>query len=378
MSKARKVKVASKASKPARPSPKRPAIHKVTKKKAPARPEPRHEAASPPPKVAPSPPGGGRPGIARLAAMAAAAADADEPEVQVRSKPTAPAPKGGVQWEDYEDDEDEATAPKTPAAPSAPLHPTPAPAKTRQEVEDGVQLVARTASKFSLADIEALRSAIKVKGAVNVVDGVNLDELKFDAEGLIPVIAQDRRTGAVLTLGWGNKETLGDTLRSKQVSYFDRTRQKAVVHGEGTNHHQRFVKLQADCDKDSVLLTVEQEGPACHLDTGTCFGDSRALPLAGYLGELDATLAARGKAKEGHDGKLLGEPIEALRAFVGSANTISKALQGKDAAGIETAAADLLRTLLVACRARGIGLEKIVTDLYARAAAEQLKGQKSG
>ncbi|MEK6985747.1 MAG: phosphoribosyl-AMP cyclohydrolase [Candidatus Thermoplasmatota archaeon] len=353
MSKARKVKVAAKAAKP-KPAPARPAVRRLAR------------STKAEPKAADKAPA--RAGIARLAALAAAEAGSDEPEIQVRSKSAAPAPKGGVAWEDFEDDED-AAPPAAVRQPPQPVLVTP----TKPVVEEGVQLVARGPSKFSMADIEALRAAIKVKGATNIIDGVNLDELKFDGEGLIPVVAQDRRTGAVLTIGWGSKETLGDTLRTKQVTLFDRVRQKAAAHSEGSGRHQRLVKLLVDCDKDAVLLTVEQEGPACNRDTGTCFTDGRNLPLSGFLGELEAGLLAQAKAKEGPDAKLLAEPIEALRQFVGTANTISKALQGKEQGAIEQAAADLLRALLVACRARGVSLERIVTDLYARQVSEKLK-----
>jgi phosphoribosyl-ATP pyrophosphohydrolase/phosphoribosyl-AMP cyclohydrolase len=382
MSKARKVKVASKgkAAKPAA----RPAIHKVGKKAKPEKakePEPRHEPRPEPGKM-PAPPKGAA--LARLAAMAAAAASDDEPEVEVKSKSAAPAPKGGVQWEDLEDDDEgEAPAPPAKAGGHAPAHASHAPPAAaghppavpapKPSLDDGIQLVARTASKFSLADIEALRAAVKIKGATNVVDGVNLEELKYDGEGLIPVVLQDRRTGAVLTVTWANKETLADTLQTKKVSTFDRVRQKSVQLDDA-GRHQHLHKLLVDCEKDSVLLLIEQEGPACHRDTASCFAEGRTLPVASYLGELDGTLAAKAKSPDGSvEAKQLAEPIEALRAFVGACNSVSKTLQGEaSGAKLEIEAATVLQSLLVACRARGVGLERLVTDLYARHVAEKL------
>ena len=165
-------------------------------------------------------------------------------------------------------------------------------------------------------------------------------------------------------------------MRTKQVRTFDRVRQKVIVAGDTPGHQQRLHKLLMDCDKDAVLLIVDQEGPACTTkDCATCFTEGRTMPVATYLGELDATIAAKAKAKDGsEEAKLVAEPIEALRKLVGAANSLSKTLQtGTGGSKLEIDAATLVQALLIACRSRGVGLERVVTDLYARHVAEQMK-----
>ena len=330
---------------------------------------------------------------ARLAAMAAASAELEE--VPEPTKTKAP-PAGGVQWKDLEaEDHDEASHaaghPAHPAPPSTgPAAPGPrrgtqieiddepkmaAPPSKSAAVDDGVEVVAKSASKFSMADLEVLRAAIKVKGSGTVVDGINLDELKYDAEGLVPVVAQDRRTGAVLQLGWGSKETLEQSMRSKQMVYWSREHGKAMEKGEGSGHAQRLVQMRVDCDKDSMLALVDQEGPACHLDHGTCWTDGRHLPVATFLGDLDRQIQEEAKhPKAGSEiQKLMAEPLAALKAFVEDANDVTRALQGKTGSNpVEQEAADTFYHLLVACRMKGIGLDQIVTDLFARQIAADM------
>jgi phosphoribosyl-AMP cyclohydrolase / phosphoribosyl-ATP pyrophosphohydrolase len=296
-----------------------------------------------------------------------------------------------VAWKDLEDDEEPAKPAAAPA-PVAPANggqprkgtvievddepPTMAPAKAKAAaVEEGVEVVAKGPSKFSLADLEVLKAAIKVKGAGVVIEGINLDELKYDAEGLVPIVAQDRRTGAVLQLGWGNKETLESSLRTKQMSYWSREHGKAIGKGEGSGHPQRLVQMRVDCDKDALLALVDQDGPACHLDKGTCWTDGRTPPVATFLGELDRQVQAEAKApKPGSDvAKLLSEPLGALKAFVEDANTVTRSLQGKQGAkAVEHGAADALYHLIVAMRAKGVGFDKVVTELFARQLAEEM------
>jgi phosphoribosyl-ATP pyrophosphohydrolase/phosphoribosyl-AMP cyclohydrolase len=241
---------------------------------------------------------------------------------------------------------------------------------------DGVQVLSQGGGKFSMADIEALRAAIKIKGAGTTVEGINFDEIKWDADGLVPVVAQDRRTGAVLMLSWSNRDTLESSLKTKQMSYFDRARGKVISKTEGTGRAQRLVTLALDCDKDAILATVEQDGPACHRDTGTCWVEGRAQPLASFVGELDRIVAkyAKDPKPHSHTSKLLGEPIEALRKLVEKANDTVRTIQGKSTKEpLEHEAADLLYHLLVACRTKGVGLERIVNDLYAQHLADQVK-----
>lgn len=355
------------------PEPKKSAVHKFAGKKG-------DETAEATPHAADAVgPAAAKPLSARLAAMAAASAEmVDEPEVEFKSKSSAAAPKGGVEWQDFEDDE----APAKPAQKTAPVESdailTAPAAGPPKEVDPGVQVVAKGASKFSAADLEMLRASIKVKGSGAVIEGINLDELKWDGEGLLPVIAQDRRTGAVLMLAHTNRETLEASIRTKQMTYWNRNHGKVVTQGQESGHVQRLVHLAVDCDKDSILALVEQDGPACHRDTGTCWTEDRAPPVASFVGELDRIIKER--AKNPADGSktsaLLAEPIEALRAFVEQANELTKIVQGKSKGSLEAGAADLIYNLLVTIRTKGVGLSDIVNELQAQHMAMELKKGK--
>lgn len=93
----------------------------------------------------------------------------------------------------------------------------------------------------------------------------------FNAEGLVPVIAQDASTGAVLMLAWMNRETLELTLESGEITYWSRSRKEIWRKGATSGHTQRLVEALVDCDGDTLLMKVEQTGPACHTGAQTCF-----------------------------------------------------------------------------------------------------------
>jgi len=95
--------------------------------------------------------------------------------------------------------------------------------------------------------------------------------LKYDANGLIPCIAQDAASGEVLMFAWMNAESVARTLDSGRVTYWSRSRQAFWVKGESSGHLQRLVELRIDCDRDCLLALVSQDGPACHTNRRTCF-----------------------------------------------------------------------------------------------------------
>jgi phosphoribosyl-ATP pyrophosphohydrolase/phosphoribosyl-AMP cyclohydrolase len=407
MSKARKVKAKPKA--PARKAahkPKRPVVVKRRMKGGDATPRedpPAQAAASaralaaahdeapavtrpPAPAAPPAGPGGG---LSRLQRMMAASADNDA-GLEVKSKSSA-AP---------DEVDGEVRRPAAAAQPpaSAPAHAPPAhaPPKGRTVVldddadsgddgfvvaggnakgkaqatgDDGLQVVAKGPAKFSMEDMEALRKAIVIKGSGLVVAGINLDELKYNEEGLLPVVTQDRATGAVLMQAWANKESLQKSLTSNEMTYWSRQRNKLWTKGEESGHTQKLVHLKVDCDKDAVLAVVEQTGPACHRDTGTCFVDDRSVPVAGFLGELDRLVAERAKERpEGsYTTKLLEDPSLAAGKVVEEAKEVALVLKGKpNPDTLQHEAADLLFHLLVACRGKGVGLREVVAELLAR------------
>ena len=95
--------------------------------------------------------------------------------------------------------------------------------------------------------------------------------LRYDANGLIPAIAQDAANGDVLMMAWMNAESLARTLETGRVTYWSRSRQSFWVKGETSGHVQKLVEMRVDCDRDCLLLLVEQVGPACHTNRRSCF-----------------------------------------------------------------------------------------------------------
>jgi phosphoribosyl-AMP cyclohydrolase len=95
--------------------------------------------------------------------------------------------------------------------------------------------------------------------------------LKYDANGLVPAIAQEEGTGEVLMMAWMTEAALRATLDTGRVTYWSRSRQAFWVKGETSGHVQELVDLRVDCDRDCLLLVVRQSGPACHTNRRTCF-----------------------------------------------------------------------------------------------------------
>ncbi len=100
--------------------------------------------------------------------------------------------------------------------------------------------------------------------------------LKFDTAGLIPAIAQQHDTGEVLMVAWMSAESVRETLTTGRVCYWSRSRQALWRKGETSGHVQRLVEMRIDCDSDTLLVLVDQSGPACHTNRRNCFYTSVA------------------------------------------------------------------------------------------------------
>src|SRR6056297_389611 len=113
--------------------------------------------------------------------------------------------------------------------------------------------------------------------------------LTYDANGLIPAIAQEAGTGEVLMMAWMNAEAVARTLETGRVTYWSRSRQAFWIKGETSGHTQDLVEMRVDCDRDCLLLLIRQTGPACHTNRRSCFytalrGDEEVeimAPMAG-------------------------------------------------------------------------------------------------
>ncbi|TCC49916.1 phosphoribosyl-AMP cyclohydrolase [Kribbella capetownensis] len=100
---------------------------------------------------------------------------------------------------------------------------------------------------------------------------MSIDELTFDAAGLIPAVVQQYDTREVLMVGWMNAEAVRRTAETGRSTFWSRSRQQYWVKGETSGHRQHVKQILVDCDADTLLVLVDQEGPACHTGTRSCF-----------------------------------------------------------------------------------------------------------
>ena len=97
------------------------------------------------------------------------------------------------------------------------------------------------------------------------------EKLKFDANGLIPAIIQEQKTGRVVMMAWMNRASLEDTIKTGKTHFWSRSRQKYWMKGEESGNTQTVMDIAFDCDGDTLLIQVEQKGPACHEGYNSCF-----------------------------------------------------------------------------------------------------------
>lgn len=120
-----------------------------------------------------------------------------------------------------------------------------------------------------------MKAQFKAWESLKKDDTIAIDEflsnLQFNADGLIPTIAQQHDSKQVLMMAWMNRESLQITLQSKHVCYYSRSRQTLWKKGESSGHIQTLISLSADCDGDTLLLQVDQKGAACHTHREHCF-----------------------------------------------------------------------------------------------------------
>jgi phosphoribosyl-AMP cyclohydrolase / phosphoribosyl-ATP pyrophosphohydrolase len=203
--------------------------------------------------------------------------------------------------------------------------------------------------------------------------------VRFGADGLVPVVAQERRSGDVLMLAYADRDALARTLSTGEAHYYSRSRRAPWRKGESSGHIQRVVEVRLDCDGDAVLYRVEQTGPACHTGERTCFSavltEHQAEPVAGAdpgghpLSRLAATIARR--AQERPEGsytvKLLDRGIAKVAQKVGEeAVETVVAATAEDEARLAAETADLLYHLLILLHARGVPLERVWGELERR------------
>jgi phosphoribosyl-ATP pyrophosphohydrolase/phosphoribosyl-AMP cyclohydrolase len=189
--------------------------------------------------------------------------------------------------------------------------------------------------------------------------------------GLVPAIVQDADTGAVLMLGYMNREAVEQTLARKRAVFFSRSKQRLWEKGETTGHTLDVVDVALDCDNDTLLVTAHPRGPACHNGTVTCFGDatrSAAGDIA-FLSKLESVIAQRAsdKPENSYTARLLAKGLGKVAQKVGEEGVeTALAGAGESEQKVIEESADLLFHLLVLLRARGLKLAQVVRQLESR------------
>lgn len=199
-----------------------------------------------------------------------------------------------------------------------------------------------------------------------------LPEIAFDGDGLAPCIAQDRRTGAVLTLAWVNAESLAKTVASGDLWFFSRSRQELWHKGATSGNFLRVKELRYDCDADVVLALVDPDGPACHTGRVSCFfsgfaGEPTVQP-AEAPGALQNTLDERRELMpEGsYTTKLLGDREFASAKVLEEAEEVTRAARDESDERLADEAADLIYHLAALMTGRGLSLQDAFAVLAER------------
>jgi phosphoribosyl-ATP pyrophosphohydrolase/phosphoribosyl-AMP cyclohydrolase len=189
--------------------------------------------------------------------------------------------------------------------------------------------------------------------------------------GLVPAIVQDANTGAVLMLAYMNREALEQTLARGRAVFFSRSKQRLWEKGETTGHTLDVVGVALDCDNDTLLVTAQPRGPACHNGTLTCFGDEprNAATSIAFLAKLEGVIAQRAteKPQDSYTARLLEKGVARVAQKVGEEGVeLALAGVGETDQKVIEESADLLFHLLVLLRARKVPLSTVIAELEKR------------
>lgn len=194
-------------------------------------------------------------------------------------------------------------------------------------------------------------------------------ELDFDKMGgLIPAIIQDSRTKNVLMLGFMNREAYEKTLEIKKVTFFSRTKNRLWTKGEESGNFLNVVSIEADCDKDTLLIKAIPEGPVCHTGTATCFNDDNSFGVE-FFSYLQDFIEQRYKEMpEGsYTTSLFQSGVNRMAQKVGeeAVETVIEATNGTDGRMMYEAS-DLLYHLIVLLTSKGRRIEELAEALHQR------------
>jgi phosphoribosyl-ATP pyrophosphohydrolase/phosphoribosyl-AMP cyclohydrolase len=197
----------------------------------------------------------------------------------------------------------------------------------------------------------------------------SLDFSKGD--GLLPAIVQDAESGAVLMLGYMNREALRATLERRRVVFFSRSKSRLWEKGETSGHSLDLVDIRTDCDRDALLVTARPRGPVCHTGTLTCFGDEKATQAErlAFLGALQGVIERRiaDRPEGSYTARLYAQGAKRIAQKVGEEGLeVALAAVAETDDKVISESADLLFHLLVLLKSRGVTLERVASELEAR------------
>jgi phosphoribosyl-AMP cyclohydrolase / phosphoribosyl-ATP pyrophosphohydrolase len=209
-----------------------------------------------------------------------------------------------------------------------------------------------------------------------------LERIHWNAEGLVPVIIVDERTGDVLTLAYADREALERTLTTHSTWLYSRSRAQLWNKGETSGNTQRVVAVALDCDQDAVIYRVIPNGPACHTGAASCFSEVIPLELASGTPEaarftsalvaLAQTIASRKQAapENSYTAKLFAGGVDRIGKKIGEeATEVVIASKNADRGELVWETSDLLYHLLVLLAERGVTLDEIGDELARRASS---------
>ncbi len=202
-----------------------------------------------------------------------------------------------------------------------------------------------------------------------VLDAAALATLRFTDEGLVPVIAQDRTSGAVLVLAWANREALERTLATGDLHFWSRSRRSLWRKGETSGNVLTEAELRADCDGDAVLARVTPTGPACHTGAATCFGNAEVGPArADILARLGKVLDERARERPpgSYTVRLLEDRNLMVKKLGEESAEMVAALAADDPLAVVEEAADLIYHAMVAVVGAGRHWEDVEAELERR------------
>jgi phosphoribosyl-ATP pyrophosphohydrolase/phosphoribosyl-AMP cyclohydrolase len=192
-----------------------------------------------------------------------------------------------------------------------------------------------------------------------------------DPHGLVPAVVQDSLTGAVLMLGYMNRDALRETFARGRAVFFSRSRGRLWEKGETSGNHLALVDIALDCDADTLLVRAMPQGPVCHTGTNTCFGDELPESVAGFgfLGQLQDIIGQRAgdRPEVSYTARLFAAGPRRMAQKVGEEGVeLALAAVSQDDGALLGEAADLVFHMLVLLRSRGLTLEQVVSELQQR------------